>query len=92
MAHHEIEVGKSGSLSSIRKHLQKEHNMLQIWAGKTGGEDTDYIIFVGGGTEEFVVVTSLAGSSVYTITEHGQIIFMHSKNLRKLARSSDGFY
>lgn len=89
MSEHDITVGKSGPLSGMRKHLQHDHHMLQIWAGKTGDEDTDYIVFVGEEVEEFVILTSPAGSSEYTITEHGQIIFMHSKNLRKLARMND---
>ena len=89
MSEHNIELGKSGSLTGMRKHLQHDHQMLQIWAGKTGNEDTDYIVFVGEEVEEFVILTSAAGSTTYTITEHGPIIFMHSKNLRKLARMND---
>ncbi len=89
MVHHDIEVGKSGPLIGMRNHLQHDHAMLQIWAGKTGDDDTDHIIFVGQEVEEFVILTSPAGSTTYTITEHGNIIFMHSKNLRKLARMND---
>lgn len=89
MAEHNITVGKSGSLSSMRKHLQFDHNMLQVWAGKTGDDDTDHILFIGADVEEFAILTSVAGSSTYAISEHGQIIFMHSKNLRKIARAND---
>ena len=88
MAHHEIELKKSGSLTSMRKHLQFDHNMLQIWAGKVEG-DTDFIVFVGADVEEFVILTSPGNSDVYTISDHGPILFMHSKNLRKLARMND---
>ncbi len=88
MAEHNIEIGKSGSLTAMRRHLQFDHNMLQIWAGKTKG-DTDFIVFVGEDVEEFVILTSPGGSDVYTVSDHGSIIFMHSKNLRKLARIND---
>lgn len=88
MAEHNIEMGKSGSLSGMRKHLLHDLFMLQVWAGKSEG-DTDYIVFIGAEIEEFVILTSPGGSSVYTITEMGDIVFMHSKNLRKLARMND---
>lgn len=88
MAHHDIETGRSGTLSGMRQHLQFDHNMLQVWAGKVEN-DTDFIVFVGVDAEEFVNLTSPAGSDVYTIADHGQIMFMHSKNLRKLARMND---
>lgn len=88
MSEHHAEMGKSGSLSSMRKYLQYDFGMLQIWAGKSEG-DTDFMVFVGEDIEEFVVLTSPGGSELYTISDAGSIVFMHSKNLRKLARIND---
>lgn len=85
---HKLTVGKKGSLITMRNHLQKEHNMLQIWAGKVEN-DTDYIVFVGDAVEEFAILTSPGGSSEYTLSSAGDVVFMHSKNLRKLARMND---
>jgi len=83
-----VKVGKHGSLSSMRKYLQHDLNMLQIWAGKVEN-DTDYIVFVSNDVSNFIILTSPGGSDVYTISDYGDIIFMHSKNLRKLARIND---
>ena len=85
---HELTVGKKGSLTIMRNHLQKEHNMLQIWAGKVEN-DTDYIVFVGEKIHEFAILTSPGGSNEYTLSSAGDVVFMHSKNLRKLARMND---
>lgn len=87
-ADHEITIGKEGTLGGMRNHLQFDHEMLQVWAGKAEG-DVDFIIFVSENVQEFVILTSQPNSAVYTITDYGQIMFMHSKNLRMLAKIND---
>ena len=79
-----LEIGSSGSLSKMRKYLQRDCRMLQIWAGKIQ-DDTDYILFVSERGEEFAVLTSPGGDSTYTVSAGGDIIFLHEKNLHKLA-------
>lgn len=86
--HHDLEVGKKASFVIMRNYLQKEHNMLQIWSGKIEN-DTDYMVFVGSEVEEFAILTSPGGSNEYTLSSAGDVVFMHSKNLRKLARMND---
>ncbi len=88
MAEHNLTVGKKGSFLIMRNHLQKEHNMLQIWSGKVD-DDTDYMVFVGAEVEEFAILTSPGGSNEYTLAAAGDVVFMHSKNLRKLAKQND---
>lgn len=88
MSDNNIEIGKSGSLSSVRKYLQFDCNMLQVWAGKVAN-DTDYIVFISHDLDDFAILTSPGGSDLFTIADAGAVIFMHSKNLRKLAQAND---
>lgn len=78
------EQGKTSSLIAIRNYLQRECNMLQVWAGKTA-DDEDYLTFVDEQLEHYAVVQSPATSREYTIVVAGDIMFMHEKNLHILA-------
>ena len=78
------EIGKTGNLTPLRNYLVKECNMLQVWAGKTADDD-DYITFVSEDLEQYAVMQSPASSREYTISVGGDIMFMHEKNLIKLA-------
>ena len=82
------EIGKSGSLTNMRNYLQKECGMLQVWAGKTVGDD-DYMTFVCDKLEHYAVLHSPATTRDYTVTVAGDIVFMHKKNLLKFAEMSD---
>ena len=78
------EVGRVGSLSIMRNYLQKECGMLQVWAGKTP-QDDDYITFVSENAEYYAVLYSAASTTDYTISIAGDVVYMHQKNLLKLA-------
>ena len=79
-----LDIGNSGSLSTMRKYLQFDCRMLQIWAGKIQ-DDTDYILFVSQDGDHFAVLTSPGGDDTYTVSAGGDLIFLHEKNLRKLS-------
>ena len=78
------EIGKNGSLAAMRNYLQKECNMLQVWAGKTVDDD-DYITFVCEDMEHYAVLQSPTNSREYTVIVSGDIVYLHEKNLDKLA-------
>lgn len=78
------EIGKTGPLAAMRKYLQHDCNMYQVWAGKTVDDD-DYITFVCGDLEHYAVLQSPATSRDYMILVAGDIVYMHEKNLFKLA-------
>lgn len=78
------EIGKTGTLSALRKYLQHECDMLQVWAGKTIDDD-DYMTFVCDKIEHYAVIQSPVNSRDYTVIVAGDIMFMHEKNLLKLA-------
>lgn len=81
------EIGRSGALPGLRNYLQRDCNMLQVWAGKTVDDD-DYITFVSGDLEYYAVIQSPATSREYMIIVAGDIMFMHEKNLLKLAEAA----
>ena len=72
----------------MRNYLHHDCKMLQVWAGKVAN-DTDYIVFIREDIGTFAILTSPGGSDLYTISDAGQVVFMHSKNLRKLAAMND---
>ena len=78
------EIGKKGSLPAMRSYLQKECGMLQVWAGKTTDDD-DYITFVSEHADYYAVLYSPATTRDYQITVAGDVVYMHQKNLMKLA-------
>ena len=78
------ETGKTGTLSALRKYLVKDCNMLQVWAGKTEDDD-DYLTFVCDNMIHYAVIQSPATTREYMIIVAGDIVFMHEKNLLKLA-------
>ena len=82
------EIGRSGSLTAMRNYLQKDCSMLQVWAGKTD-TDNDYLTFVCNKVEHYAVLQSPATSRDYTVVIAGDIVFMHTKNLLKLAEMNN---
>lgn len=81
------EMGKTGTLTSMRNYLQKDCHMLQVWAGKTENDD-DYVTFVCDKMEHYAVLHSPATTRDYTVQISGEIVYMHEKNLLKLAQAA----
>jgi len=85
---HMPELGKKGTMNAMRRYLQQECRMLQVWAGKTDSDD-DYVTYVSNDLSFFAVLSSNKGTREYTISTVGDVIFMHEKNLIKLASMND---
>jgi len=81
------EIGKTGTLPALRNYLVKDCGMLQVWAGKTVDDD-DYMTFVCNKIEHYAVIQSPATTREYTVIVAGDIMFMHEKNLLKLAENA----
>ena len=84
---HEPELGKKGTMNAMRRHLQSECGMLQVWAGKTSDDD-DYVTFISNDLSFFAVLSSDKGTREYTVSTVGDVIFMHEKNLKELAENA----
>ena len=84
---HEPELGKEGTMNAMRRYLQKECRMLQVWAGKTDSDD-DYVTYISEDLSFFAVLSSDKGTRLYTISTVGDVIYMHEKNLHKLAENA----
>ncbi len=85
---HEPELGKKGTMNAMRRHLQSECGMLQVWAGKTV-EDDDYVTYISSDLSHFAVLSSDKGTREYVVSTVGDVIFMHEKNLLKLAEMNE---
>lgn len=81
---HEPELGKKGTMNAMRRYLQRDCLMLQVWAGKTEADD-DYVTYISNDLSHFAVLSSDKGTREYTVSTVGDVIFMHEKNLLKLA-------
>lgn len=81
---HMPELGRKGSMNVMRGYLQQECRMLQVWAGKTDADD-DYVTYISNDLSFFAVLSSKKGTREYIISTVGDVIFMHEKNLIKLA-------
>lgn len=81
---HEPELGKKGTMNAMRRYLQHDCMMLQVWAGKTDNDD-DYVTYISNDLSFFAVLSSDKGTRIYTVSTVGDVIFMHEKNLIKLA-------
>lgn len=84
----EPELGKKGSMNAMRRYLQRDCRMLQVWAGKTDADD-DYVTYISSDLSHFAVLSSDKGTREYTVSTIGDVIFMHEKNLLKLAEMND---
>ena len=84
----EPELGKAGTMNAMRRYLQKDCRMLQVWAGKTDADD-DYVTYISSDLSHFAVLSSDKGTRIYTISTVGDVIFMHEKNLLKLAEMNE---
>ncbi len=85
---HEPELGKTGTMNAMRRYLQQDCMMLQVWAGKTDGDD-DYVTYISNDLSFFAVLSSDKGTREYTVSTVGDVIFMHEKNLLKLAEMNN---
>ncbi len=85
---YEPELGKKGTMNVMRRYLQKDCRMLQVWAGKTSDDD-DYVTYISSDLSHFAVLSSDKGTREYTVSTIGDVIFMHEKNLLKLAEMND---
>lgn len=85
---HEPELGKKGTMNIMRRYLQHDCRMLQVWAGKTDNDD-DYVTYISNDLSFFAVLSSDKGTREYTVSTIGDVIFMHQKNLLKLAEMND---
>lgn len=85
---YEPELGKEGTMNAMRRYLQKDCRMLQVWAGKTDADD-DYVTYISSDLSHFAVLSSDKGTRIYTISTVGDVIFMHEKNLLKLAEMNE---
>lgn len=83
---HEPELGREGTMNAMRRYLQKECRMLQVWAGKTVNDD-DYVTYISEDLTFFAVLSSDKGTRLYTVSTVGDVVFMHEKNLKELAEN-----
>ena len=82
------ELGRKGSMNIMRKYLQYDCRMLQVWAGKTDSDD-DYVTYISSDLSHFAILSSDKGTREYTILTIGDVIIMHEKNLLKLAEMNE---
>jgi len=85
---HRAELGKKGTMNALRRYMQYDCRMLQVWAGKTA-EDDDYVTYISSDLSHFAVLSSDKGTREYVVSTVGDVIFMHEKNLLKLAEMNE---